>query len=938
MVLATAFAACTNEEIVENVAVDDVQGRLEFAAPAVSVGNGVESRFEWDAVAGQWKEFTANDKFSAGLMDVAKFTTLTDAPLTNYVFSSANGGETYTTTSKMKEGVYFFYSYPGFEKESERVAVPFDLTESQEEIDLANPTANVNENQLFVSALYKVEAKNADLAVPVQFYSYWSTAGLKIKNTTSQDIKIVRIVLKGATDTQFLVKGTLTPSSLGTPSVKNAELENEYIYYCEDGKYVLPYKDLDDKTKGRVDADGIKTATIATAATDGNQGAIMVDVKNGTVAAGETTVAYIQMPAATYAEGSITAKIHVEVYDEIEEENVVKELEAEFVTNHSETKDGVTTEYIRLRRGHAYSAFGAEPFVIDELGLNVAQEGIGAYAASYEDLYQLVVKENQKKIYNIGSLKMDDQAITLLNRLYEKDALDEYQFQNPIVITSDKKSVALNIVVFLAGASLEKGKLTLGNNAVPAEKTLVVGDEAELTINKTQSGTIENHNKVTVNAAKTGTITVGKDEEGEAHITEVVIAHKAATVDITGMAAPYKWTVNKEVTVKLPKDADGLYTNPWGTTIVNNGTIVKESTGTFINKGTITNNATGVIDAVRNAGSYDATRTSNKLQTASIDNYGVITHLMPFEYSLVTMKAEDAVIDNVHKSVPATGTTDNGGEIDNTVSGFVTLASGNTQTVVYAKYTSDVKGNLPRVQAQNAAKLVNCTWDLTGLTSADDSTTPITECTELKDLTKGIELSGVTVKKVNSSTGAPLSFNFGTLLTEATTTAFNCVPTIYATTADADHAIDFTGSTFKGALTLKTATYATLGGVTFEAGAAMNDLTALNLYGTVNVKGALSASSATTMTIGKLNADATYTATTVKFDDNVTISTSATAVKVLTNAKMSLAVGKKLNAASTTEYTVNGVVDNKGAIQGKAAVTISGTGAKWNGDKPVASF
>ena len=906
MVLATTFAACTNEEIVENVAGNDLQERVEFNAPAITVGSGVDSRFAWDETAGAWEKFTANDKFGGGLMDASKFTTVGEAPLTNYIFSSTDG-VSFTTTSKMKEGTYFFYSYPGFEKESEREAIPFDLTASQKEIDLTNPAANVNAHQLFVSSLYKVEAENADLALPIQFYSYWSTAALKIKNATSEDFKIVRIVLAGAANDQFMVKGTLKPSALGTVAKKNEDNRN-LVYYCENGKYVLPYVG-GDATKGRVNADDIRLADIATADADGKQGAIMVDVKNGTVAAGETAVAYIQMPADEYAEGSITAKIHVEVYDEVEEENVVKELEAEFVTNYTDPETEV--ESIRIRRAAGYNAFGKEPFAIDELSLNVATEGIGAYAASYEDLYQLVVKEDQTKIYNIGSLKLDDQAITLFNRLAEKNAAVTYKFQNPIVITSDKKSVSLNNVEFLSGATLEKGKLTLGNAAVVTGKTLVVNDNAELTIAKTQAGTIENHNKVIVNAAATGVITVGNNEEGVAHTTEIVIAYKTAAVNIAGMAAPNQWTINKDVTVTLPTD----YSNPWGTTIVNNGTL--NNTSKFINKGAITNNATGVIKAVRNIGSYDSSRTTNKLQSATIDNYGVIESLMPFEYSLVTMKTENAVIENVYASDLA---ADKGGEIDNSLSGYVTLNS-DTKTVVYKKYTTDVTGNLPMVQAQNAAKIEGCTWDLTGAATTA--------------FTKGIEFNNAVVKYVDAN-GERQTFDFGTSIVKAKNTVFNCVPTIQTTAETAEETFDLSGSTFKGKLNLNAAKYATLNGVTFEAGADMNALMALNLYGTVNVKGNLSATAATAVEIGKKNADATYTSTNVKFEGNVT-ATSASTVSVLKSAKMSLAVGMKFNAKAATTYTVNGVVDNRGKIQG-ASATVSGTNAKWNGAQPAASI
>lgn len=915
MVLATAFAACTNEEIVENVAVDDVQGRLEFAAPAVSVGNGVESRFEWDAVAGQWKEFTANDKFSAGLMDVAKFTTLTDAPLTNYVFSSADAGETYTTTSKMKEGVYFFYSYPGFEKESERVAVPFDLTQSQKEIDLANPTANVNENQLFVSALYKVEAKNADLAVPVQFYSYWSTAGLKIKNATSQDLKIVRIVLAGAESNQFLVKGTLTPSSLGTPSVKNAELENEYIYYCEDGKYVLPYKNLKDKTKGRVDADGIRTTAMATAATDGNQGAIMVDVKNGTVAAGETTVAYIQMPAGVYAESSITAKIHVEVYDEVEEENVVKELEAEFVTNHTAAVNGVDTEFIRLRRGYAYSAFGTEPFAIDELSLNVATEGIGAYAASYEDLYQLTVKDNQYDIYNIGSLKLDDQAITLMNRLASKTSAPTITFQNPIVVTSEKKTVqSLENVVFAKGASIEKGKIALDCDAVPADQTLVVGDDAELTISVAQTGAIENHNKVTVKAASTGKITNGTDEEtGNEHLTEVVIAKEGAVAVAATMAAPKTLTINEKAVVTLPS----AYTNPWGKKIVNNGTI--KHTDKWMNYGKVENNTKGVIEGVQNIGTYDATRTSNKLQTAEIDNYGEIKVARVFEYSLITMKSADAIVGAKVDNNAIAGTA---GEIDNSIGAFVSQLEGTT--VVFKKYTSNVTGNLPLVQAQNAVKLDGCTWDLTG------ATLDVTNLTyEFKDAVISSATTSGGVTTLNN-------VDFKAKLNKATGTTFNCNVNLDNTgITAAANALDLSGCTFKGTLVID-AEYAKLNGCTFDGSVTAASLKELNLYGTVNINNTFTTAVATTLTIGYGNSTDGFTASTITLNGDVTAA-SLTTVTVLKSAKLIVNVGNKLSAKAATAYTVNGTVSNYGKIQGNATVTL-GENAKWSGDKPVASI
>ncbi|MCD8081638.1 MAG: hypothetical protein LUF04_14955 [Bacteroides sp.] len=280
MVLPALFAACTNDEIVDSQS-PSLDGRALLDPNfTITVNGEADTRFSWTDDGYKWNDFTANDKFSAGLLT----TGTGDKVLTNYVFSTKDGSA-YTTTSQMVEGHYLFYSYPGFETNPKSEAIPFDLT-SQVSTDLSKPAdvVNAEKGQLFIAPLYQLEAETANNKLGLKFVSYWSTAAIPVKNTSGETFKIVRMILDGG-DNQFLVKGTIDPSAMNDAGLI-------YKYDKATGDYVLGKNNDGDVAV----YDDLRTADIAKTgeANRTNVKELVVDCNSYELADGKSVTAYIQ--------------------------------------------------------------------------------------------------------------------------------------------------------------------------------------------------------------------------------------------------------------------------------------------------------------------------------------------------------------------------------------------------------------------------------------------------------------------------------------------------------------------------------------------------------------------------------------------------------------------------------------------------------------------
>lgn len=667
VVLPALFAACTSDEFNDNTNVN-LQGRALLSPDfSITIDDGnVDTRFSWNEGKFGWNAFTQNDKFSAGLVDQPDGS-IVDKIQTNYIFSSADGSN-YTTTSQMVEGTYFFYSYPGFEGVAKRDAVPFDLT-SQTKIDLNNPAKTVEENQLFVSPLYKLDAEHANIKLPLYFVSYWSTAGIRIKNTSGESFKIRRITLQGAGGT-FDVKGVINQTAISDAL--------KYEWNKETGEYALP-EGTDNKD--------LKTLDIAASAGKQSDAAITVDCQAYVLENGKDVTAYIQVPYASLA--SATVEITVEVTRL--GATTLKTVTANVVPNEVEETNPVV-----FKRGNTMPVFGIEnnglaAYEIDKARLAGASTAAGAYADSYEAFEEifLAAANGEVQINNLGSLKVDDNVMYLLNSIAAKNV----KFLNKIDITSEN-AATLNRVEFAEGATVTKGNITLGDYVkLPANKILTIDEGAKVTIGV---GSNSEYNAATSKIMNNGTLTLGvaglkiTEIENGAN-SEVVIAEDQTLKSdkIAKFNAPKSLTINENKTLSTNGVA---LTIGYGQSVTNNGTITPNAATEFVNNGTVINY--GTISNGKNANAASQ-------QIAKIDNYGTITAITfdnTYGNSLITMKSADAEI----KAVTA-----GNGDIDNTINGFVTGAS---SAVVFAKYTTDQSGELGKVMGCNKVIVENCKW------------------------------------------------------------------------------------------------------------------------------------------------------------------------------------------------------------------------------------
>lgn len=841
MVLPALFAACTAEELVENNATA-LQGRA-LLDPNFSIsveGNGVDSRFSWNESAFGWNAFTANDKFSAGLVDDASGT-IQDKVLTNYIFSSEDAVN-YTTNSQMVEGAYFFYSYPGFETSAARAEVPFNLT-SQVKVDLNNPTATVEANQLFVSPIYTLKAKNANEKLPLYFISYWSTAAVKVKNTSGNTMKIRRITLTDAT-AKFAVKGKLSPAALKTNSLV-------YTWSDDANAYVLP-KDIV--------KENLKLAAIHDAAAT-KQDVVTVDCQAYELANGEEALAYIQVPAGRHA--SVGVDIVVEIETSLGTD--LKNVKFDMVANSSASG----TPCVDFKRGHTIPVYGIEnggvkAFTINKIVLASAESQTGEYADTYAALESIVLNNNPVisgydgtaadpiVVNNLGALQLNDDVMYLLNQTNKV-----VKFMNEIEVTSEGNGVVKN-AQFAKGAKVIAGNITFKSGVVlAADQTLVINEEATATI---ADGTWNNTGSKIVN---NGILTLAKDGiaitniENSATKGHLIIAANVNFDDAAGVAdvtsaKSLVVNANKTLTILTPN----IYTINEGQSATVNGVLNSSFASTLVNKATLTIN--GSVQGVTNMAAY--TGSAGTTVTPTINNYGKLTAV-----------ANDALIDQKSATAEVSNVVSGTGSINNTNDGIVTGAGTNA---VYAEYTGDQTGKLGNVMGCTKVILTSGIW-----------TTPSVAANVTT-----LSLDGVTL----NSSDATITFGSVTDLSMKNSTANKNVTFGTASTADMTKAV-LDGSTFNKALTLTGLTTLNLRSVTFNGTVTASSVTAL----TIQQKA--TDASASNIATTKVNAAMTIAgALTVEQYANLSVTTigSITGVTTITNN------GAVVNKGSITSTTM----------------------------------
>lgn len=652
MALPALFAACTSDEFVEP-AQGDFNGRALLNGLTVNVDQSANTRFAWGNY--QWK-FEAGDQFGAALTDPDAGTVQNEQLLGNYIFSQAADGS-YSTTSQMYEGIYSFYSYPGFQGKATRDLIKFDL--GVQKADLTKPEEVISNTQLFFSPLYDIKAETVGTALPLKFYPYWSVAAFKIKNNTGNAFKISQIVLKGDA---FTTKGEIDAKKIEGDNLIYSIAEGDNVYSLPEGMTAEKY------------AEAMATTDIAKNGATSTT-SIALNCDNYELANGKEITAYMNVPAAK-AGNNVEVEIIVNVNGESKAIKVTEESEegSSSATTSSIASTGISN--LEFRRGQTKAVFGFATGGNTMKSLIVAannlQDANGFYVDNKTDLLSVInANRGAISIYNMGDLAIDKDVANALN-LYSAAGVT---FANPIDVTVSGDAT-ISKTTFEGGVTVKSGNITFGPSTVLSEnKTMTVeGGKAilkdgeysnlgsSIVVNGGELVVAKTDAEITAITVNSGTLTLNGASQtiSTAKIAALTFGSAKATklnVSLSGSTASKTLTVDGDVSL----DAKTTMT-------VAAGNIVSISaTKTLTNAGTIVNNGT-----ISGAGTLANT---NTIETAGTINVTAVNNANGY------IKLTDGWNSNVKTT---TGT----GLIDNTVGGAVTNTGGSS--TVFRVYTGEV--------------------------------------------------------------------------------------------------------------------------------------------------------------------------------------------------------------------------------------------------------
>lgn len=646
MALPALFAACTSDEFVEP-AQGDLNGRALLNGLTVNVDQDAETRFAW----GNYKwSFEAGDQFGAALTDPTATEVQDGQLLGNYIFSKGNNG--YTTTSQMYEGIYFFYSYPGFQGKATRDLVKFDL--GVQKADLTKPEEVISNTQLFFSPLYDIKAETVDAKLPLKFYPYWSVAAFKIKNNTGKAFNISQIVLKG----DFQTKGEISPVEIEKAKLVYSIAEGETEYSLPEN---VEFDDLMAETDfAKNTGDGYTRPTAATS--------IALSCGNYELANGKEVIAYMSVPAG--AQTGLIAEIMVNA-EGVSKKIVVNENGGEGTPETTENiaSKGIST--LKFLRGGTRAVFGFETDGETMKALNVAaknlQDANGYFVDNKTDLLAVInANRGGIEVFNMGDLAIDNEIAKALT-LYTAAGV---KFANPIEVKAEG-DVTIDKTEFAGGVTVKSGNVTFKENVVlsAGAKLNVAGGKVILkdgTYNNTGSTIDVNNGELVVAETdmeiekinmNNGTLTLnGASQTLGSGKIENIMFNKIAGKKVSLNVALYDAQGNGGT---LTVNNSGVWEANVTTTVSKNNTVTIENSQSLTNKGTVTNNGEiGGSGTLVNTG-----KITNAREISNVTNNGFIVNTDEW-YSVVTETA--------------TGT----GWIDNSVGGKVT-ANGSKVYRVY---------------------------------------------------------------------------------------------------------------------------------------------------------------------------------------------------------------------------------------------------------------
>lgn len=704
MVLPTLFAACTADEFTENGANVNLADRVTLNPITITVeGEGADTRFAWDEEAaggiGNWT-WENTDAFSAFLVNDGtgkpESWTPADYLLTNYIYKSQDGAS-YTTTSAMVEGLYWFYA-PA--RTSQGVGsnklMSFELATSQDKDYWKSDAAKV-----FVTPLYKLVAGNEPNNLSLNLMNYYSRAVFPLTNNTGSDVEIRQIVLESTE--QFAVKGNLSVKAL-----------QDYMYaFDESGEMVSVRNMDDDATNDETNAE--LRSRLATADFVKNDDAkvttnvLVLNLGDGETLARGATETFTMLVPRTENGTSCTIRI-------ITNKGVIniKPTDMSNYAKNVQFKHNGVMPMFGLTSTSDFKSYSIESGKFEDLGN-------AYYVGSYDDMIALINTVNGDfSVYNLGDWAIDANMADALTRS------DSYvTFLQPITIKDENKVVNLtktafgrkgaepieNTVTVAGGTSVNFAEtpVTGTDNLVNGNLIVEEGATVVLTEGDFTGAAISNAGTLTINAdANFGAWSMGNANKVTSVGALKIVNNTNVGVDMNGgsleLAAPANGTVTYSVQneqIVLPTSSDlaengdatltigsdvtlnvnaSNRTAEVGVTVVNNGTISISSSCTLTTKGSLTNNGeiNGDGKLLINGTATNAEKASMAAAYITITKGATVTNNAKIAGSYVTNHGTIITSADSETTVKV-----GGGTINNTAMGWVNVDGASDQKVSY---------------------------------------------------------------------------------------------------------------------------------------------------------------------------------------------------------------------------------------------------------------
>ena len=684
MVLPALFAACTADEFVENGGNVNLADRALLDPFTITLeSDGADTRF------------ASTDAFSAFLVNDGtgkpETWTPTNNLLTNYIYKSEDG-VSYTTTSALVEGLYWYYA-PA--RTSEGVGstkmMTFDLATAQSEDYWKSEDA-----QMFITGLYKLVAGDKVENLPLVLTNYYARAVFPLTNNTNGAIEIKQIVLENENGT-FAVKGNIATANL-----------KDYMYAFDEAGELVSTRNLDEDTENdETNAELRNRLAEADLVSNDDDlvttSVLVLNLDEGVVLEKGASKTFTMLVPRTNKNTTCSIRIITD--------KGMAEIESTDNSNYAKNvqfKHNGVMPMFGLASDKSFKAYSIEKLTEAE---NMY------YVGSYDDMIALINTVNGKfSVYNMGDWKVDaDMADALENS-------DSYvSFLQPITIEDEKNEVKLtkvsfgetgteNTVTVAKGTKVsfnatEKSSATV-KNAVVGVLNIEEGAEVVLNSGDFDNADIKNAGTLTVNdGAEFPYASTNTNPEHVVASTGVlkIVGNNGVAVEINGGSLEYAAknataagavtyttdfkrlilpdaddlkenerdvtvTVGKNVTlnVKGSRIAD-VYEDPttkvvYKTNIVNNGTL--SVTGTLTANGNLTNN--GIVNgagtlaingtavnaanaeiAVTSTTIGEDAKVTNNGEMSNITNNGAITTAAQ---SRTNVTAGEGVINNTAKA------------------------------------------------------------------------------------------------------------------------------------------------------------------------------------------------------------------------------------------------------------------------------------------------